>query len=67
AATDTSDSIERSYNETQKDVDEIFEQVSKINDISTQNARSTEEIASAAEHLNAMTETLNNKLSEFRT
>ncbi|WVV35519.1 methyl-accepting chemotaxis protein [Sulfurospirillum sp. 1612] len=67
AATQTSDSIEHSYNETQKDVDEIFNQVSKINEISTHNARSTEEIASAAEHLNTMTETLNNKLSEFRT
>jgi methyl-accepting chemotaxis protein len=67
AATQTSDSIEKSYNETQKDVDEIFTQVSKINEISTHNARSTEEIASAAEHLNTMTETLNNKLSEFRT
>jgi len=67
AATQTSDSIEKSYNETQKDIDEIFNQVSKINEISTHNTRSTEEIASAAEHLNAMTETLNNKLGEFRT
>ncbi len=67
AATKTSDAIERSYSETQEDVDEIVEQVSTINTISTQNARSMEEIASAAEHLNSMTETLNNKLGEFRT
>ncbi len=67
AATKTSDAIEKSYSETQKDVDEIVRQVSVINQISTKNARSTEEIASAAEHLNEMTETLNNKLNEFRT
>ncbi len=67
AATKTSDAIEKSYSETQEDVDEIVEQVSTIDTISTQNARSMEEIASAAEHLNSMTEALNNKLGEFRT
>ncbi|MFK5881164.1 MAG: methyl-accepting chemotaxis protein [Sulfurospirillum sp.] len=67
AATKTSDAIEKSYSDTQKDVDEIADQVSVINQISTKNARSTEEIASAAEHLNEMTEALNNKLNEFRT
>jgi len=39
----------------------------EANGLSIQNARSVEEIASAAEHMNRMTETLNNKLSEFRT
>ena len=67
AATKTADAIEKGYSETQRDVDTVVEQVSKIDDISTKNARSTEEIASAAEHLNEMTETLNNKLNEFRT
>ena len=41
--------------------------VAQINGISTQNARSLEEIAGVAEHMNKMTETLNNKLSEVRT
>ena len=67
AATKTSDAIQKSYSETQEDVDEISQQVSLIDEISTKNARSMEEIASAAQHLNDMTETLNNKLGEFRT
>jgi methyl-accepting chemotaxis protein len=67
AATKTSDAIQKSYRETQEDVNEISEQVSLLNEISTKNARSMEEIASAAGHLNDMTETLNNKLGEFRT
>ncbi len=67
AATKTADAIEQGYNETQKDIDDVVQQVSKVDEISSQNARSTEEIASAAEHLNKMTEALNNKLSEFRT
>jgi len=67
ATTKTSDAIQKSYSETQEDVDEISQQVSLIDEISTKNARSMEEIASAAGHLNDMTETLNNKLGEFRT
>ena len=67
AATKTSNTIEKSNLDTQKDVDEIVDQVSVISKISSKNARSMEEIASAAEHLNDMTETLNNKLNEFRT
>jgi len=67
AASKTSKSIEKSNNETKRNVDEIGAQVSVISKISSQNARSMEEIASAAEHLNEMTETLNNKLNEFKT
>jgi methyl-accepting chemotaxis protein len=55
------------YIKTGDDMGHMIENVAKINNISTQNARSVEEIASAAEHLNKMTETLNNKLAEFRT
>ena len=55
------------YIDTGKDIEEIIAGVSGMNQLSTENARSVEEIASAAEHLNKMTETLNNKLSEFRT
>ena len=45
----------------------MIDNVAQINDISSQNARSVEEIAGAAEHLSKMTEMLNLKLSEFRT
>ena len=39
----------------------------KVHMMSAQNTRNVEEIASAAEHMNKMAETLNDKLSEFRT
>ncbi len=67
AATETAQAVEEGYEETQKDVDEIVEQIVSIDETSTKNARSIEEIASAAEHLNNMTDTLNAKLGEFRT
>uniref|UniRef100_UPI00046A9723 methyl-accepting chemotaxis protein n=1 Tax=Sulfurospirillum arcachonense TaxID=57666 RepID=UPI00046A9723 len=55
------------YVRTGEDIENIISGVTEINDISTHHARNVEEIASAAEHLNKMTESLNNKLSEFRT
>ena len=67
ASSKTSKIIEKSNHETKKDADEITAQVSIVSKLSSQNARSMEEIASAAEHLNEMTETLNNKLNEFKT
>ncbi len=45
----------------------IASQVTQINEISSQNARNVEEIASAADHLNSLTEELNSKLETFRT
>lgn len=41
--------------------------IEKIDSFATQNARSAEEIASAAEHLSHLTDTLNEKLSSFKT
>ena len=67
SATKVSDKTVENYLHTGKDIESMIEGVGKINDISSQNARSVEEIASAAEHLSRMTETLNLKLSEFRT
>lgn len=67
SATKVSDKTVENYLHTSKDIESMIEGVGKINDISSQNARSVEEIASAAEHLSRMTETLNLKLSEFRT
>ena len=52
---------------TSKSIQEIMSDIQNINALSTQNTRSVEEIASAAEHLNKMTDALNNKLGQFRT
>ena len=67
SATKVSDKTAENYLKTGKDIESMIENIGKINDISSQNARSVEEIASAAEHLSRMTETLNLKLSEFKT
>ncbi|NOR56921.1 MAG: methyl-accepting chemotaxis protein, partial [Sulfurimonas sp.] len=63
----TADKTVESYIQTGEDTERIIDGVSKVNDLTGKNARSVEEIASAAEHMNNMTETLNNKLSEFKT
>jgi len=61
------DKTVESYIQTGEDTERIIDGISRVNDLTGKNARSVEEIASAAEHMNSMTETLNNKLSEFRT
>jgi len=66
-STKISDKTTQNYLKTGTDIESMISDVAKINDISSQNARSVEEIASTAEHLSRMTETLNLKLSEFRT
>jgi methyl-accepting chemotaxis protein len=55
------------FEKTGKEVEDIVSQVQQINTISSNNARSVEEIAAAADHLNAMTDELNNKLEVFKT
>ncbi len=55
------------YQKTGKSVEKIVDKVVHINELSSENARSVEEIASAAEHLNGMTENLNNTLGKFKT
>ncbi|ACZ11151.1 methyl-accepting chemotaxis protein [Sulfurospirillum deleyianum] len=66
-ATQVSDKTAENYLKTGADIELMINDVAQINDISSQNARSVEEIAGAAEHLSKMTEMLNLKLSEFRT
>ncbi len=56
-----------SYILTGREIETIITKISEINKISTENSRSVEEIAGAAEHLSQMTENLNHKLGEFRT
>ena len=55
------------FEETSKNVDGMVEDIKKVNDISSQSARNVEEIASAAEHLNNMTEKLHAQLETFKT
>jgi len=55
------------FENTGKDIDMIVTRVQEINDFSSTNARSVEEIASAAEHLYTLTNELNIKLETFHT
>jgi len=66
-AVTTSEDTAQDLEKTGKNIETIVEKVEEVNSISTTNARSVEEIAAAAEHLNSMTDTLNNKLAIFRT
>jgi|GEM_PF-163762 len=50
-----------------KDAERIVGLIGKVNDLSSSNARSVEEIASAAEHLYRLTEQLNAKLNQFKS
>ena len=50
-----------------QDINNIVTKIEEVNTISSTNARSVEEIASAAEHLNSMTDSLNTKLETFHT
>lgn len=55
------------YIETGKRIDGIIGRIEEINAIASTNARSVEEVASASEHLNTMTNSLNNELDKFKT
>lgn len=66
----TVDAIEKLSTDTQTNAnttDAIIRKIGKINELSTSNARSVEEIASAAEHLHQMTERLTDQVSVYRT
>ncbi len=67
AVTAISEQTVDSYIRTGNDLDTIITKISEITKISSENSRSVEEIAGAAEHLSKMTENLNSKLGEFRT
>ncbi len=66
-ATIASDKTVDDFVKTGNDLESVVAKVQEINAISSTNARSVEEIASAAEHLNSMTEGLNAQLETFRT
>jgi methyl-accepting chemotaxis protein len=50
-----------------QDTDKIVDMVTNINTLTSQNARSVEEIAAAADHLSRLAENLNNKLNQFQS
>jgi len=66
-AVHASDRTVSDFEKTGNNVESIVNQIGEINDISAQNARNVEEIASAADHLNSMTDDLHAKLETFST
>ena len=66
-AVKASESTVKDFESTGKNIEIIVDKIEEINQLSSTNARSVEEIASAAEHLNTMTNDLNNKLEIFKT
>ena len=54
------------FEDTSRLVVTISDEINTANEIVASNARSVEEIASAAEHLNNMTDQLNQKMEEFK-
>ena len=67
SATIANDKTVKDFENTGTNVKSIAQNVNEITTISSISARSVEEIASAAEHLNKMTEELTHKLNEFKT
>ncbi len=61
------DQTVKSFEKTEKNIETIVSKVEEINSISSINARNVEEIATASEHLNDLTEQLNRKLAQFKT
>ena len=66
-AINVNETMINNYISTEKNVDDIVNKIVNINEYSSENARSVEEIASASEHLNDMTEKLNSTLNQFKT
>ena len=66
-AVDASDKTVEDFLSTGNNIKEIVSKIDEINTISGSNARNVEEIAAAADHLNAMTQGLHSKLERFKT
>ncbi len=62
-----SESAISNYVENGQRVKEIIQSIDKVNTLSGENARSVEEMSGAAQHLSQMSETLNSKLTQFKT
>lgn len=66
-ATTMSEQTASNFSVTGDDISDMVSKIKQINTISSTNARSVEEIAAAAEHLNTLTENLNAQLESFTT
>ena len=66
-ATKLNDKTVEDYVQTGHKIDAIVQKIEEINTLSSDNARSVEEIAGASEHLNSLTEKLSGILNKFRT
>jgi methyl-accepting chemotaxis protein len=55
------------YIQTSQRVNSIVDEMENINQVTAQNARSIEEVSSAIDQLNNMTEKLNNELMKFKS
>ena len=64
--TSASEKVLSDFRVTGKMVHTISDEVNNVNHIMADNARSVEEIASASEHLNDMTDKLNQKMEQFK-
>ena len=67
SATTSSEKTVQDYIKTGKRIDKIVQKIEHATQNSSSNAQSIEEISNAAEHLNALTEELNNVLGKFKT
>lgn len=66
-ATVASDKTVIDFESTGEHIKSIIRGIDEINEISVSNSKSVEEISIATNHLNKMTESLTNKLEQFRT
>ena len=65
-AAKASEKVLTDFKQTGEMIKSISGEVSEVNTLMASNARSVEEIASASEHLNDMTDKLNQKMEEFK-
>ena len=66
-ASNASDTTVQDFEVTGKSIDTIVEKVAEINELSLRNTQSVEEIISATDRLNSLTDDLNDKLEVFKT
>jgi len=66
-ATNTTEKTVLVFQDAAKMVNSVTDEIQKVNGLSSQNARSVEEIASAANHLNHLTDQLNLQLKRFKS
>jgi methyl-accepting chemotaxis protein len=55
------------YVQTSQKINDIVDEIENVNQLTSQNARSIEEMSSATDQLNSMSEKLNNELMKFKS